>query len=116
MSLNHKHMAKQNYQKEIKRVTQKIVEDYKPEKIILFGSYAWGRPHEWSDLDLFIVKESKKKRWNREYDLRMKLIGNSFPPLDLLIYTPEEVRKRFDIGDFFIRDIFKRGKVLYAEK
>ncbi len=102
--------------KSLKKITERIVEKYKPEKIILFGSYAWGKPHEDSDIDLFIVKESKKKRHEREYELRMKLIGNKFPPMDLLIYTPAELKRRFQIEDFFIEDIFKKGKVLYDEK
>ncbi len=105
-----------SYQKEIKKITKQIVEKYQPEKIILFGSFAWGKPHEWSDIDLFIVKESKKKCREREYDLRLKLLGNKFPPMDLLIYTPQEVKQRLQIGDFFIRDIFKLGKIIYAAK
>ena len=105
-----------SYQKEIKKITKQIVEKYQPEKIILFGSFAWGKPHEWSDIDLFIIKESKKKCREREYDLRLKLLGNKFPPMDLLIYTPQEVKQRLQIGDFFIRDIFKLGKIIYAAK
>lgn len=103
-----------NFQKTIDEIRDKIVKEYKPEKIILFGSYAWGKPHEWSDIDLFIVKKSKKRRTEREYELRMKLIDDNFPPMDFLIYTPEEVKKRFAIGDFFIKDIFSKGIVLYG--
>ena len=93
----------------------KIVTEFQPEKIILFGSWAWGIPHENSDVDLFIIKESDKKRWEREYDLRMKLIGNKFPPMDLLIYTPEEMEQRIRIEDLFIQDILKNGKLVYAQ-
>ena len=107
-------MTTQN--KELKKITRKIVEKYKPEKIILFGSFAWGKPTEDSDFDLFIVKNSRKRRIDRERELRTMLIGNKFPPMDLLIYTPTEVKRRFQIEDFFIEDIFKKGKVLYDEK
>lgn len=107
-------MIKQN--KELKKITQKIVEKYKPKKIILFGSCAWGKPTEDSDVDLFIVKNSRKRRIDRERELRTMLIGNNFPPMDLLIYTSQELKRRFQIGDFFINDIFKKGKVLYDEK
>ncbi len=102
--------------KKLRRLSQKIVKDYNPEKIILFGSWAWGYPHEWSDVDLFILKKSRKRRIDRERELRTKLFGNNFPPLDLLIYTPEELEKRIQIEDFFIQDILKKGKVLYAKK
>lgn len=100
---------------EIERIKEKIVKEYKPKKIILFGSWAWGNPEPDSDVDLFIVKESDKNRLERERDLHLLLWGNMFPPMDLLIYTPEEVKRRFDIEDFFIKDIFSKGKVLYEQ-
>lgn len=102
--------------KEVRRVTQKIVKEYKPKKIILFGSYVWGKPHQWSDLDLFIIKPSKKRRFEREYELRQKLFGNNFPPLDLLIYTPQEVKKSInEYKNLFIEDILRHGHVLYSK-
>ena len=51
-----KHMS---VQQKLKEITDKIVKEYKPEKIILFDSYAWGKPQEWSDIDLFVVKKQK---------------------------------------------------------
>lgn len=95
-------------------VTRKIVREYKPEKIILFGSWVWGKPTGDSDVDLLIVKKSRKNRFKREFELRKRLIGHGFPPMDLLIYTPAELSKRLTIGDFFILDILKRGKILYG--
>ena len=100
--------------KQIQQIVDKIVREYQPEKIILFGSYAWGTPHEDSDVDLLVVKESDKKKWEREYELRMKLSGNKFPPMDLLMYTPGEVERRLQMNDLFFRDILDRGKVYYA--
>ena len=66
-------------QKEIQRITDHIVKKYKPEKVILFGSYAWGKPTEDSDVDLFIVKKSRKRRIDRERELLEHLFGNDFP-------------------------------------
>ena len=60
-------MRKVSSQK-IKQVAAKIVQEYKPEKIILFGSHAWGKPIPDSDVDLFIVKNSNKRRSDREYE------------------------------------------------
>ena len=102
-------------QQKIKKVTEKIVKEYNPEKIILFGSHAWGKPHPDSDVDLFIVKKSKKRQIDRMRELRMKLIGNNFPPMDLLIYTPGELSRRLAIGDFFVREIIEKGQVLYGK-
>lgn len=100
--------------KQIQKISDKIVKEFKPEKIILFGSYAWGKPHQDSDVDLFVVKKSRQRRINRERKLRTFLIGNDFPSMDLLIYTPREVEKRVVIKDFFINDILTKGKILYA--
>lgn len=97
----------------IQQITDTIVTKYKPEKVILFGSYVWGKPHEWSDVDLFIIKKSRKRRIDREEELRHLLYGNRFPAMDLLIYTPEEVERRLQIGDFFVEDIIKKGKIMY---
>lgn len=108
-------MKKHQNPPKLKKIIEKIVKEYKPEKIILFGSYAWGKPHKDSDVDLFIVKKSGKRRIDREYELRMKLISNDFPPMDLLIYTPEELDKRLKIKDFFVQDIINSGKILYAQ-
>lgn len=99
----------------IQRLVDKIVAEYQPEKVILFGSYAWGEPNEDSDVDLLVVKQTKKDRRQRQRELRRKL----FPPqmaIDLIVYTPEEVSKRLDIGDFFVRDIVRKGRVMYEEK
>lgn len=98
----------------IQRLVDKIVAEYQPEKVILFGSYAWGTPNEDSDIDLFVIKKSKQSRRERQIELRGKL----WPPemaIDLLVYTPDEIRERLRIGDFFVRDIVRKGKVLYAQ-
>jgi len=100
-------------QQKIKEVTEKIIKEYNPEKIILFGSHAWGKPHRDSDVDLLVIKETRNSlRLSRDID------GALFPrlfPLDLLVFTPRQVRERESMGDFFIQDILSKGKVLYAK-
>ena len=99
--------------RKIKMVADKIAKEYKPEKIILFGSYAWGTPHPDSDVDLLIIKETRDPlHLSRDID------GTLFPrpfPLDLLVFTPRQVKQRESMGDFFIQDILSKGKVLYAK-
>lgn len=107
--------SQKNINKKLNPIVKKIVQEYQPDKIVLFGSYAWGKPTENSDVDLFIIKKSAKRRIDRARELRAKLIGNKFPPMDLLIYTPEELDGRVAIGDFFIKDVLEKGKVLYAK-
>lgn len=104
-----------NHQKEIARVTDAIVKHYKPEKIILFGSYAWGKPHEWSDVDLLVVKDTNESLLKRIEALDRIFSRRQFP-MDFLVYTPKQVKKRLDMGDFFVREIIGKGKILYDAK
>lgn len=100
--------------KEIKRVTDAIVKHYKPEKIILFGSYAWGKPGKDSDLDLFIIKNSGKDPLKRAYEVRTRIDTDN--AMDVLVFTPDEVEKRVQLGDFFINNILTKGKILYEKR
>lgn len=106
-------MDAKEIQEKLQEITQKIVKEFQPEKIILFGSLVWGKPNEWSDLDLFIVKDMPQRRIDREREVR-KIIWGSGLPVDILVYTPEEVKRRLALEDFFIEDIVKKGKVLYS--
>ncbi len=102
-------------QEKIKDVADKIAKEYKPEKIILFGSYAWGAPTEDSDVDLFIIKDSQDRRIERERAVR-EIIWGSGMAIDILVYTPEEIKRRLDLEDFFVEDIVKKGKIIYSAK
>ena len=98
--------------KEIRRITNIIIRQYKPEKIILFGSYAWGKPTKDSDLDFFVVKKTKAttlKRLNEVGGLFMRRLY----PMDFLVYTPDQIRRRLAMGDFFVKDVIRKGKLLY---
>ena len=100
-------------QKEIKKIVRQIVKKYKPEKIILFGSFAYGRPKPSSDVDLLIIKKTKEKKIKRIKDVLMQIKSNL--PVEPLIYNPEEVQERLSLGDFFFQDIIKKGKVVYEK-
>lgn len=96
----------------LKNITKNIIRHFHPEKVILFGSWAWGKPSPESDIDLFIIKNSPKTRQQRQRELRTRLFPSGLP-LDLLVYTPKEIKQRLALGDFFIRDILDKGKNLY---
>ncbi len=98
---------------QINAVVQKIVDAFNPEKVILFGSYAYGKPTIDSDVDMLVVMESDErpaKRATRAYHV---VHGKTFP-MDIVVRTPQELAHRLAIGDYFIKEIIKRGKVLYA--
>ena len=101
------------HQKEIENITKQIVKKYKPEKIILYGSFAYGKPKSNSDIDLLIIKKTNKRKVERIKEILMKI--KSDLPLEPLVYSPKECRERLNLGDFFFLDIFKKGKVLYEK-
>lgn len=80
-------------------------------KVILFGSYAEGQPTEDSDVDFFVIADFQGRTVDKSVDVRMQL--NPSFPMDLLIRTPEMIRKRLSMQDPFIDRILTEGKVLY---
>jgi len=102
-----------DHQKEIKKIVKQIVKKYKPEKIILFGSFAYGKPKPSSDVDFLIIKNTKKKKVERIKDVLMQIKSNL--PVEPLIYNPKEVQNRLSLGDFFFQDIVNKGKVVYEK-
>ena len=103
------------YEQKIPELREKIVKELDPEKIILFGSYAWGTPNDDSDVDLFIVKSSDISRRERQTELRKKLFGSDIP-MDLLVYTPEEINESINkTCNLFIEDIVRNGKIIYEK-
>ena len=108
-------MIRDTIQREIDTITKQIVDVYQPEKIILFGSAARGDMRRDSDLDFLIIKKSTKKSLHRMQEV-YKILRNISRecPIDILVYTPEELQRRLDLGDFFIQDIMYEGKVLHG--
>lgn len=96
-------------------ILQKLISDYAPQKVILFGSYAYGNPRPDSDIDLLIVKETDERFIDRPVTVRRILsdprrtIG-----LEILVLTPQELSDRMAIGDQFLAEITANGRVLYA--
>jgi predicted nucleotidyltransferase len=98
----------------IRKVCKRIAEAYHPEKIILFGSHAYGNPTPESDMDLLIVMDCEDHPIDQTVRMRIEL--GLVTPMDLLVRTPEEVKKRVEEGDMFMRLIVERGKVMYEAK
>jgi predicted nucleotidyltransferase len=96
----------------ISEIVNKIASGYKPDKIILFGSYARGNPNEDSDLDLFVIKDSDLPRPLRTAQVR-KLIYGSMIPIDLIVYTPQEIEELKNNKYSFIFNVLNSGKTLY---
>lgn len=97
----------------IRKVVQQIIEGVHPERIVLFGSYAYGRPSRDSDVDLLVVMKSDKRPIERTIDVSKLLRFYPFP-MDVLVRTPQEIRRRLRMGDSFFEEVMKKGKVLYG--
>jgi predicted nucleotidyltransferase len=97
---------------EIQAYADKIAERFHPEKIILFGSYAYGQPTEDSDVDLLVVMEHDKRNWEKATEISIQLEDPNFA-MDLLVRPPSHIKKRLDEGDPFFSDIVSDGITLY---
>src|ERR1700682_5381321 len=96
----------------IRRFARDVAERFQPEKIILFGSYAFGQPHADSDVDVLVIMPTRN-----ELDLAVKIcvaVEYHFP-VDLLVRTPKNLAWRLAEGDSFLREVMDRGKVLYEK-
>ena len=98
----------------IKDLCRQIVENFKPQKVILFGSHAYGKPKEDSDIDLLVVMPFECRSVEQAIKIRQRIYPKM--PLDLLARTPAQIKERLDMGDFFIKDIIERGKILYESE
>lgn len=91
---------------------QRLAHVLQPERIILFGSYAYGAATADSDVDLLVVMETEDSPVERYLKVSRLLRPRPFP-VDILVRTPAEIQKALAEGDFFIREILERGLTLY---
>ncbi len=94
-------------------IVGRIANAFNPEKIIIFGSHAYGRPTEKSDIDILVIMESNKREIERMVEVS-RLVRDYHKKIDfdILVKTPAEVKHRLEIGDPFISEIMSKGKVL----
>ena len=100
-----------NISEEIQKLCDQIAREFHPDRILLFGSHAYGEPTEDSDVDLLVVMPFKGSSRQQAVNIRSRI--DTAVPLDLLVRTPEEISERLALGDFFMRDVTENGKVLY---
>ena len=98
-------------QEKILSLSESIVREFRPECVILFGSYAYGTATEDSDVDLLVVLPFEGKAAHKALEIIRKVKPRI--PLDLLVRTPEQVRERIANNDWFMREVFEKGRRLY---
>jgi len=99
----------------VQEVVQRIVEAAQPDKVILFGSRARGNARPDSDFDLVVIKNSDEPGYRRDASLYLALAGLN-APVDVMVYTPEEVREWSAVPQAFITTAVREGKVVYERK
>ncbi len=106
-----------NHQQHIPHIVNEL-KKASPEKIILFGSYAYGTPNNDSDIDILVIKNiGESEVRNFRVDLRMKLwdiIKKWNIPIDIIVDSQQRIDERIESGDQFYKEIFTKGNILYG--
>ncbi|MBA4380395.1 MAG: nucleotidyltransferase domain-containing protein [Anaerolinea sp.] len=97
------------------KAVERIAQALKPEKIILFGSYAYGSPTPDSDVDLLVIMETNDSQKERYLSVARLLRPRQFP-VDIIVKTPQEIEAALKTNSFFTREIFTKGVVLYERR
>ena len=99
----------------LRDITQKVIQAFRPKNVILFGSYAYGVPTPDSDLDLLIVMESRDRPAER-----IRKVSDLFDPrplpMDFVVLTPGEMRRRLSGFDPFLEEVLEKGQMLYGSE
>ena len=96
----------------IRDYARRVAERFDPDKIILFGSYAYGTPNADSDVDILVVMPAYNEGTKAH---RIRATVSAPFPMDLIVRTPENLKWRVEEGDWFLREITSKGKVLYEK-
>ncbi|MGH7494927.1 MAG: nucleotidyltransferase domain-containing protein [bacterium] len=96
---------------QIQEVAQRIGKEFRPQRVILFGSYARGKPTSDSDVDLLVITSVERRTADKAVEILLR-VRPPFP-IDLLVRTPQQVQERLELGDVFMREVLEQGQVLY---
>lgn len=96
---------------QIESLGSQIAEEFRPERIILFGSYAYGKPTQDSDVDLLVIMPFRGKSVYKAAEILTRIHPRF--PVDILVRTQAQVRKRIAMDDWFMQEIVSQGRVLY---
>lgn len=95
----------------IQELVRRIAERFQPERIILFGSYAYGKPRPESDVDLLVVMDTPMREMQQAVEIRQHI--NPLFGVDILVYTPSHLQQRIKYGDSFLKEITEKGVTVY---
>lgn len=99
----------------ILEIRDRIVRNFNPIKVILFGSYAYGKPTVDSDVDILVIMNSRKRPSRRRYEV-YTTCHVPFVPMDVLVLTPREIRDRLTGFDPFLEEVLAKGRVIHERQ
>lgn len=97
--------------RDIEALAHRIGVEFRPARVVLFGSYAYGTPTPDSDVDLLVVMPYEGRGTAQALEIMRRVQPRI--PVDLVVRSPQELRSRLACDDFFLREITDRGEVLY---
>ena len=97
--------------KKIEDLVDQIAQAFSPQRIILFGSHAYGKTDADSDIDLLVIMKTRKNTLDAAASVR-QAVSHDFP-IDIIVRTPDQIQARLNWGASFIKEIIEKGKVLY---
>lgn len=101
-------------EREVQQAVERLTAEYRPERIILFGSRAEGDFDRESDVDLLIIKETPKRYLERLWEVE-RILSDRLLPIDIIVLTPGELAERLKAGDPFIASIVGEGIAIYEK-
>lgn len=99
--------ANNDMRKPLKSIAEKIKKKFNPQEVILFGSYAYGTPKKGSDVDLLVVMNTAISLKEQAFLIRKEI--KELIPIDVIVRTPEQIKERIKLGDFFVKRIIRDG-------
>lgn len=96
----------------IRGLVCRIADEFQPEKVVLFGSYAYGNPGPESDVDLLVIMNTSLSSRQQRLKISQAISPRPFP-LDIIVRTPEELEQRLELGDPFLSEVISQGRVIY---
>ena len=98
----------------ILEITNRLVKEFNPEKIFLFGSHAWGIPTKDSDLDLLVIVSNSDISSSKRSSIAYRCLRDIKYPLDILVKTRKEIERFSQVSLSLEHQILLRGKCLYG--
>jgi predicted nucleotidyltransferase len=95
----------------IRAFVDELVRRFQPERVVLFGSHAYGFPDDGSDVDLLVIMPHRGHSARQAALIRQQVRAGF--PLDLIVRSPAKLRQRIKMGDSFLCEVLSKGKVLY---